>query len=253
MCTTPAPAFFFIFLFCKYKMRVTRVSVVSGVVGLLVAALVYARSCQCRKHREPFFPLLIAAGVGIAKLAGADKKLQEVIGDKVPGAAPFIGGGGGAPAAPAAPAVTYSGRAWDGSDWSCPPGTVETGGEDSKACMNSQFHPPVWKWDGKVWGYNCPAGTVPTFDSVWEKKCEVGWMGRMYIGDKWQCPEGTTDSGNNWGSPGNGGYKQCKRNRAYTQRIPKDGKWVCPEGTTDTGRSWGSKANGGDQCKWAGP
>lgn len=220
-------------------MRVTRITLASA-AGVLIAALVYIRSRQCMKRREPFIPLLFAAAGLALNVTGADKQIQA----KLP--LPWN-------KKPGAPAVTYSGRAWDGSDWSCPAGTVETGWEDSKACMNSQFHPPVWKWDGKTWGHHCPAGTVPTSDSVWEKKCEVGWMGRMYIGDKWQCPAGTTDTGNNWGAPGNDGYKQCKRNGAYTQRILKDGKWVCPDGTKDTGRSWASKANGADQCKWTGP
>ncbi len=223
-------------------MRVNR-AVIASAVGMLVAAVVYRRSQQCRKRREPFLPLIglaITAAVGAASITGADKKVQEKVWKEGKAAAEAV--------------TTYAGRVWDGSDWSCPAGTVETGWENAKACINSQFHPPVWKFDGKTWDHHCPAGTVPTGDAVWEKKCRVGWTYRQLIDGKWQCPEGTQDSGKSWdNSQGNEGHMQCKRGRAYTLRINKDGKWVCPDGTKDTGRSWDHKTNGWDQCKWTGP
>lgn len=150
--------------------------------------------------------------------------------------------------------VTYSGRQWDGADWSCPWWSVETGSTDnSKACITSQYHSPVWKWTGKEWGWACANGTVPTNDAVWEKKCEVGWTARVLDGGKWKCPWGAEDTGKNWqNSTWEEAHKQCRRNRPYTLRVNQDNKWVCPTGSTDTKRNWGDK-NEWDQCKWTGP
>ena len=210
-----------------------------------------------RRCREGFFPGLVpliglgltAAGVG-AKVTGVDKKIQDQIwkpggvGEKIPG----IGGGGGAGGGP-----TYVGRKWDGADWSCPDGTIETGMEDAKACITSQFHPPVWRDTGNgKWDHGCPWGTTGTGESAWEKKCEVGHMGRVFLDNKWQCPSGTTDTGNNWDKGPREGAKQCKRGRAYGTRMWDGKAWVCPPGTKDTGRSWNSPTNGGDQCKFLG-
>lgn len=186
------------------------------------------------------------------------------------------GGGGGGEAQPSTPAPvavaaapppqpqqpppyvpSFVGRVWDGADWSCPVGTVETGSADnSKACMSGQFAAPVWKQggDGK-WGHNCPAGTTPTPETQWEKKCEVGWMGRIMVNGAWKCPDGTADSGADWnkGLSWHDAQKQCKRSSAYTRRVQgTGGAWVCPPGTTDTKRTWG-QPNGGNQCKWTGP
>lgn len=226
------------------------------IVALLVVVVVGlgVRWYRARRRREPFFPLipllglgLTAAGVG-AKVTGVDQKVQQ----KIWGPGGPTGGG-----QPAAPAVkpTYVGRQFDGYDWSCPTGTVETGWENDKACISSQFHPPAWKAgpDGK-WAWLCPNGTVPTPEETWEKKCEVGWTSRVFSDGKWQCPEGTTDSGKTWdNAPYHEALKQCKRSQPYTFRINKDGKWVCPEGTKDTGLSWDSKEHQTKQCKWIGP
>ena len=165
------------------------------------------------------------------------------------------GGGGEAGGGVAAEQPTYVGRQWDGADWSCPAGTVETGSkEDATACISSQFHPPVWKTvDGATWDWHCPNGTVPTGDARWERKCEVGWMSRQLLEGAWKCPSGTEDSGKTWdNSSWAEAQKQCRRTRPYTLRVNKDGTWVCPEGSTDTKRTWGD-ANEWDQCKWTGP
>lgn len=133
--------------------------------------------------------------------------------------------------------ATYVGRTWDGADWSCPQGTVETGlSDNSKACISSQFHQA--RSDG-----TCPIGTVPTGEKA---KCEVGYTGRFYDGTKWVCPEGTDDTGLSWDKGWREGQKQCRRRRAYTMRITKDGRLQCPPNTTDTGRTTS------DQCKWNG-
>ncbi len=229
------------------QQHATRSMVVLAVALVVAAAAVlrwWWRRCGRRKARsEPFLraivPLvglgLTAAGVG-ANVTGYDKKLQQKI-------------SGGSKYKP-----TYVGRQQDGYDWSCPAGTVETGNaEDGKACMNSQYHPPVWRWDGKQWAHSCPNGTVETGEGEWEKKCEVGWVHRVQNGDKWVCPDGTSDSGATWEtSPWREAQKQCKRNQAYTQRIKKGDAWVCPPGSKDTGKTWGQD-HGEKQCKWYGP
>lgn len=158
------------------------------------------------------------------------------------------GGGGGQPAF----VPTYTGRVWTGVDWACPWWSVETGLEDARGCITSQYHNPMWRWDGKEWGWSCPNGTTPTGEGQWEKKCEVGWMGRQLLDKKWQCPWGTEDSGKNWDNASwSEAQKQCRRMRPYTVRHMIDGKWACPPGSTDTGRGWGQKG-GEDQCKWNG-
>jgi hypothetical protein len=234
-------------------MVVSHARAVAIAVVVFGALLAYAWRCAARRcadaeQEEGFLPALIglaltAVGVG-AKVTGADKKVQDAIwkpggaGDQVAGK---ITG----------PVVTYRGRAWDGADWSCPAGTVDTGLEDAKACITSQFHPPMWRDDGTgKWGHTCPWGTVATGEDQWEKKCEMGYMGRIFMDGKWQCPAGTTDTGNNWDKGWREGQKQCKRNGAYGTRM-WDGKgWACPPGTKDTDRGWDHKTNGGDQCKF---
>lgn len=210
-----------------------------------------------RRRRELFWPALIGIGLtgfGVgAKVTGLDKviqdklKLDEKLGGKKPG---------GDPASTAAPAFTptYAGRVWDGVDWSCPDNTIETDNTDNaKACISSTHHNPVWKPVAGTWGWNCPAGSVPTDDPTWEKKCEMGWTQRVQNSSAWACPGGTTDTGNTWDkNPGRDGAKQCKRSKAYTQRVSVDNKWVCPEGTKDTGRTWGQPGEW-NQCKWTGP
>lgn len=212
-------------------------------VGAIVAFLAWSSRPAPSEHFPFLFPLLglglTAAGVG-AKVTGVDKKVQDAIWK------------------PKAPkyAVTYQGREWNGYDWSCPAGTVETGSTDNtKACITSQFHPPVWKpaADG-TWGHNCPAGTVPTPEQEWEKKCEVGYTGRVQSGAAWICPGGTTDTGNSWEkNTWHDAHKQCKRSVPYTQRIQAGDKWVCPPDTKDTGLSWDAAQHGEKQCKWTGP
>lgn len=216
----------------------------SVAVGAAVALVVWSRRAD-RRRREglpQLIPLvglaLTAAGVG-AKITGADKKVADALWNKGKG---YL--------------VTYRGREWNGLDWSCPEGTVETGSaEDAKACITSQFHPPVWKPgpDG-VWGHNCPAGTVPTPEQLWERKCEAGYTARVLSGDSWVCPGGTTDTGNTWEkNTWHDAHKQCKRSSPYTQRILSGDTWVCPPGTQDTGLSWDNKDHGAKQCKWTGP
>lgn len=140
---------------------------------------------------------------------------------------------------------TYVGRQWDGVDWSCPDGTVETGQEDAKGCITSQFHPPIWKPDGTgTWGHNCPTGTTPSTEAEWEKKCEIGHVGRVPTDAGWVCPPGTTDTGKNWdNSTWHEAQKQCQRSSAYTGRVMVNKKMTCPASTKDTGSN-------DKQCKW---
>ena len=187
-------------------------------------------------------PLLFGAatlGLSGAKFMGLDKKAQQAI----------SGGGGKQKYQP-----TWVGRQYNGFMWVCPDNTIETGDPDNnKACMNSQFHPPAWRYDGKQWGHSCPWGTTPTNESEWEKKCEVGHIGRQFFDGKWQCPPGTTDTGKTWdNAPWAEAHKQCKRSKPFTQRVMRDGKWVCPDGSKDTGKTWG-QPNEWDQCHWIGP
>ncbi len=155
---------------------------------------------------------------------------------------------------------TFSGRQWDNYDWSCPWWTVESGNSDNnKACYKQPFTSQVWKWDGTKWGWACPNGTTPNNDGQWEKKCVVGYMGRVYTDKGYVCPSGTTDTGKNWdNSDWHTAQQQCQRGGPYTTRIPVGGKWVCPPGSKDTGLSWGSTDpkdpdRGWKQCKWTGP
>ena len=153
------------------------------------------------------------------------------------------GAGGGGP--------TYVGRTYNGVDWACPDGTIETGQEDARACITSQFHPQLWRWDGKQWGWSCPNGTTPSTESTWERKCEAGHMTRVATDAGYQCPSGTTDTGKSWeNSSWHEAHKQCKRHGPYTLRVMVGGKWQCPPFSQDTGRGWESKSNQWDQCKW---
>ncbi len=203
-----------------------RTMAVAAVVAVVVAAAV-AVAVLLRRRREKFSlgGLLNTITTGVVK---AGQATVNFVVSKQKALAP-----------------QYVGRGWDGADWSCPQGTVETGLENARACIRSQFHPA--RPDGQ-----CPIGTVPTGESNPGKKCEVGYAARIYLADKWVCPEGTDDTGNNWDKGWREGQKQCRRRRAYTMRYSKDGKFVCPENTTDTGRSYSHPTNGADQCKWNG-
>lgn len=234
-----------------------RAAVVAGIVALAVATAVWRASPGRGERFLPLIPLLglglTAAGI-TAGVTGADKKIEERVWKTEAGKKldEKISGGAGATYVP-----QFKGRVWDGADWSCPGGTVETGtADDAKAYMAGQWAPPVWKaGPGGKWDWLCPVGTVPTKDSQWEKKCEVGWTNRVLQNGKWSCPEGTQDSGKGWDNADwHEAQKQCKMTRAYTVRVlGSDGKWACPAGTKDTGRGWTSPSNGADQCKWTGP
>jgi hypothetical protein len=219
------------------------VLVVAVVVGFVCATWASRTS-----SRETFLGGLfdkVKAGAGTVKNAAVKGGQAVAKGGKV-AASPWIGTSNSTMPA-------YVGRQWDGRDWVCPWWTVDTGLEDARACITSQFHNPLWRWDGKAWAWSCPNGTVPTDEEQWEKKCEGGGMGRQLLEGKWQCPWGTEDSRRTWdNSSWREAQKQCRRIRPYTVRVrAADGKWVCPEGSTDTGVNWGSK-NEWDQCKWNG-
>lgn len=147
---------------------------------------------------------------------------------------------------------SYKGREWDGQDWSCPWWTVDTGMSNDKACISSQYHNPVWKWNGTKWGWACPNNTVDTGEDDWEKKCEVGWTHRVLMDGRWQCPPGTEDSGRTWdNSSWRDAQKQCRVNRAFTLRMKNGAKYECPPNTKDTGRDWGQPGEY-NQCKFIG-
>jgi hypothetical protein len=212
--------------------------------GAVVALFLYRQYRHHRRHRrdnrkEPFLgaigTILKIGSMILAPPAAVDFIVRKVKKNKKP-------------------VPTYRGRVWDGADWSCPDGTVETGSKDDfNACMTSQFHPPVWKSVGGTWDWHCPNGTVPTTDKTWEKKCEVGWAARIQQNGKWACPSGTTDSGSSWEkSTWAEAQKQCRRSGAYTVRIQNGQQWQCPDGSTDTKRTW-STPFPWNQCKWSGP
>lgn len=219
---------------------------VAAATVVVTAAFIWWRYSARRREKFSFSDIIkgtVNVSKAVAKVTvDAGKAVGKVVG---------IGGGSGGGYKP-----TYRGRQWDGYDWSCPAGTFETGNvDDSKACITSQFHPPVWRWDGKEWNHSCPNLTVPTDESVWEKKCEAGWVPRQQIEGVWQCPPDTDDSGKTWeNSPWRDAQKQCKVRGPYTRRVPGNDKttWVCPAGTKDTGLTWTSPQNGGNQCKWIG-
>lgn len=219
--------------FVTIKRAITRnwKLLVAAVLVSVVAVSLYAyrtRSRRSRQH-EGFFPLIfgaVTAGAALARLTGVDKKIQNVVGSKIGG-----GGGGGGP--------TYVGRQFDGYEWTCPDGTVDTAMDNSKACITSQFHPKV--------GDACPVGTTPATNG----QCEVGYTGRVNDSGKWVCPFGTTDTGKSWeNSSWHEAQKQCKRGGPYTRRIFADNKWVCPGGSKDTGLNWSNKEHGEKQCLW---
>lgn len=238
----------------KTSAAIAAAVLVAALVGLAVAHV----NDTTRRRREPFLPLipllglgLTAAGVG-ARITGVDTKIQNALWNK--------GGGGGGTTAATKFMPTYRGRQWDGFDWVCPTGTVETGAkEDAKACITSEWHNPVWRKDGKgTWGWNCPNGTVPNDDPQWEKKCVVGWTLRQQDGGVWKCPSGTTDSKKTWSnSSWLEAHKQCKRAGPYTLRINANPKvkpevWKCPAGSFNYEKNtWGSgKDLEFKQCKW---
>lgn len=236
--------------------HVTAATVVAVAVAMITLRL--KDSAHRRGRREgfpiiaPLVGLVTTVGLGAMKATGADKKL----GGAIVGLFDKNAVANASSTAPAKYQVTYRGREWDGKDWSCPAGTIETGNsDDSKACITSQFHPPTWRNNGKEWSHSCPNLTVETGEQEWEKKCEVGWVHRQQIDGKWQCPPETEDSGKTWdNSPWKDAQKQCKVKGPYTRRtLGTDKKtWVCPEGTKDTGLTWTSPQNGGNQCKWIG-
>lgn len=213
-----------------------------------------------RSRRENGFFSGIGHLIGNAgeAIAGAGKEFGSATAQAYssPGTSP-------SPPTPAPPppyVPTFSGRQFDKMDWSCPWWTVESGStDDSKACYKQPYVGLAWKWDGTKWGWACPNGTVPNNDSQWEKKCVVGYTGRVYTDNGWVCPGGTTDTGKNWGnSDWYGAQQQCQRSGPYTTRIPVNKKWVCPPGSKDTGISWGNKDPNDPerewkQCKWTGP
>lgn len=228
------------------RVSATTVAVLVVAVAVLLGGGLWWWRRRQAKRREPFWGALIGLGItgasaGLAA-TGTDKKIiNAIVGKKKNNVEP-----------------SYRGRYNDGIEWVCPDDTVETGGEDAKGCITSPYHPPVWKAgpDGK-WDHLCPNGTVPTPESDWNKKCEVGWTSRVYSEDvkKWACPWGTWDSGKDWNKDSwHEAQKQCKRSRPYTTRIMTGGKWTCPAGTKDTGKGWDlGKDNGWKQCKWMGP
>lgn len=212
-----------------------------AVVAVLIATFLYTvHAIQEQRRQERFLPVLgvvAKAVIGTAVGFGATALIDK-IGNKKKKYEP-----------------TYRGRVQDGYDWSCPDGSIETGNtDDSKACITSEFHPPVWKPNEKgVWGHNCPNGTTPTPESEWEKKCVVGYMGKVQTDNGWECPFGTTTTGATWNNSNwHDGHKQCKRGGAYTRRVLLKKAWVCPPGTKDTGNSWG-KPHAEKMCKFTGP
>lgn len=226
----------------------------AAAVALAVVALVAVLALlRGRRQRREGFDLGNALKTAFTKtkqgLGTAFNVSKKVAVGAVGGAAVAVKGGGGG-AAKYVP--TYSGRQWDGQDWSCPWWTVDTGLEDARGCISSQFHSPLWRSDGKDWAWSCPNGTVPTGSDEWDKKCEVGWMGRQFLDGKWQCPWGTEDSGKTWdNSSWADAQKQCRRMRPYTVRANINNSWQCPPGSKDTGKKWGDKGEW-DQCKWIG-
>jgi hypothetical protein len=218
--------------------RVTTVIVAAVIVAVVVAVLV---AVVVRRRGKEAFNIGAIFGkvkdIGMASMGMATGTASK--------AAPGL-----VPAAKYVP--TFSGREWDGYDWTCPAGSVDTGRENSVACATGKYMSPLWRWNGKKWDWSCPSGTVDTAESEWEKKCEVGWGERMNIDGKWQCPAGTWDSGATWeNSDYHGALKQCKRGGPYTTRNWNGKTWACPPGTKDSGRQWGG-SNGANQCKWIG-
>ena len=209
-------------------------------VGVVVAVRWYAARRKQRRENLPIIPL-IGLGISAAGALGVANKVPLPWNKKGPAVEP-----------------AYRGRYNDGIEWVCPDDTVETGGEDAKGCISSPYPPPVWKAgpDG-VWAHLCPAGTAPTPETDWNKKCEVGWTSRVYSEDtkKWACPWGTWDSGKDWNKDTwHEAQKQCKRSKPYTTRILTNNKWTCPAGSKDTGKGWDlGKDQGWKQCKWTGP
>lgn len=226
----------------------TALAALVAAAGALALAVYFFIIVARRRRREGFSLSKVFGTVKNAVVGGVEKVVDG--GKKVvQGGKNLIGKGGSDKYVP-----TYVGRQFDGRDWACPMWTVDTGLEDARACISSQYHPPMWRaGEDGAWGWGCPNGTVPTDESTWEKKCEVGWMARQLIDGKWQCPWGTEDQGRTWdNSSWRDAQKQCRRSRPYTTRVKgAGGKWVCPAGSTDTGRTWGQPGEW-DQCKWNG-
>ena len=243
-----------------------------GALAILAVAVFVAWRIQRARRTEKFFDKIgnafkTAAGAvvktGVAIKDGAVSGYKAVTGqatDQVSNLQDQAGNIQGQFQQPAY-VPTFSGREFDKYDWSCPWWTVETGNPDnSKACYKRPYTSPAWKdVGGGKWDWGCPNGTTPTGDSQWEKRCLVGYMGKVYTDEGWKCPSGTTDTGKNWdNSQGYEGHKQCERGGPYTTRISINKKWVCPPGSKDTGLTWTSATRddpdrGYKQCKWTGP
>ena len=234
------------------NLKIQKNTVVIGVaviVAVIVAVAVVVMVMKRRTKRE---------GFSFSSIGNAFKNFGKGVASSSVNLYHDVSGTGPSPSPP--PYVpTYSGRQYDGNDWSCPSGTVDTGLEDARGCAPiGQYMPPLWRWDGTQWGWSCPNWTVPTDSNVvgsqWEKKCLVGFSGRMVIDGTWTCPQGTTDTGHNWNDPYYVALQQCQRSGgAYTVRV-SDGKggWMCPAGSKDTGLGWSSPSNQWNQCKWIG-
>lgn len=162
------------------------------------------------------------------------------------------------------PQWTY--RQWNGKTWSCPAGSYDYGQNDEHQCLvgdgTTGFAPQSWRWDGKQWGWSCPANFTQTGDSDWNKKCLAGATGRQYIDGSWKCNNTQTDTGANWGTTDwYNAQRQCALgsgyNTVFTTRMYINNSWQCPPSTRDTGFNWGDKmADGSDagafQCQYIG-
>lgn len=230
----------------KNTIAITLVILAVLAVVAVVAVVVKRR----RKNRE---------GFSLSSIGNAFKNFGQGVASSSVNLYKNVTGSSPPPPPPYVP--TYVGRTYDGVEWACPVGTVDTGLDNSRACVSvGAYTSPQWRTaDGTNWGWGCPNGTVASDPGVvgsqWEKQCTAGWMGRIAVDGQWQCPEGTTDSGHSWNDPYYTALQQCQRSGPYTVRIP-DGKggWVCPPGTKDTGISWSNPGtNGGwSQCFWTG-
>lgn len=157
-----------------------------------------------------------------------------------PPPAPVAAPPAAAPMAP--PPTTFVDRTWEGTEWVCPPNTVDLGAVDNaKACISSASMSKP--------SQGCPPATVPDDNNM----CAVGWTTRIQDDSgTWVCPAATADTRVTWTTaPGNAGYRQCRVTQPYTRRVAQKGTWVCPPGTVDTGRVWGT-VKGENQCKWGG-
>ena len=170
----------------------------------------------------------------------AGDKAKEAVGGAVSSAVSKAAGGKG----------TLVDMQHDGKDWFCPDNSVYVGppGIARNCAVVDTLHPPVWRYDGANWGWSCPNNTTPNNSQEWDKKCAVGYMGRVLTDKGWVCPAGTADTGKNWENAADwfDGHKQCKINKAYTSKVMHGGAMTCPGGSSYTGRS-------DKECRWFGP